>query len=69
MPKKVNRNPGIGKRGDKWQARAFFQPRNTPTVVATSFIAHGLLDAYEILKEVIEMAPKTVLSLNTLTCS
>ena len=24
MPKKVNRNPGIGKRGDKWQARAFF---------------------------------------------
>ena len=23
MPKKVNRNPGIGKRGDKWQARAF----------------------------------------------
>lgn len=24
MPKKVNRNPGIAKRGDKWQARAFF---------------------------------------------
>lgn len=23
MPKKVNRNPGISKRGDKWQARAF----------------------------------------------
>jgi len=23
VPKKVNRNPGIGKRGDKWQARAF----------------------------------------------
>jgi integrase len=23
MPKKVNRNPGITKRGDKWQARAF----------------------------------------------
>ena len=23
MPKKVNRNPGIAKRGDKWQARAF----------------------------------------------
>lgn len=25
MPKKVNRNPGISKRGDKWQARAFFE--------------------------------------------
>lgn len=23
MPKKVNRNPGISRRGDKWQARAF----------------------------------------------
>jgi len=23
MPKKVNRNPGVTKRGDKWQARAF----------------------------------------------
>lgn len=34
-----------------WQARAFFQPRNTPTVVATTFIACALLDAYEITKE------------------
>lgn len=34
-----------------WQARAFFQPRNTPTVVATSFISHALFDAYEIFKE------------------
>ena len=32
-----------------WQARAFFQPKFTPTVVASSFIANGLLDAYEIL--------------------
>lgn len=31
-----------------WQARAFFQPKNTPTVVATVFIANALLDAYEI---------------------
>jgi len=31
-----------------WQARAFFQPRYTPTVVATSFVANALLDAYEI---------------------
>lgn len=31
-----------------WQARAFFQPRFTPTVVATSFVANALLDAYEI---------------------
>jgi hypothetical protein len=33
-----------------WQARAFFQPKFTPTVVATTFIVNGLLDAYEILK-------------------
>lgn len=31
-----------------WQARAFFQPQSTPTVVATTFIAYALLDAYEI---------------------
>lgn len=31
-----------------WQARAFFQPKNSPTVVATTFIGCALLDAYEI---------------------
>lgn len=31
-----------------WQARAFFQPKFTPTVVATTFIAEALLEAYEI---------------------
>jgi len=31
-----------------WQAKAFYQPKNTPTVVATSFIGNALLDAYEI---------------------
>jgi hypothetical protein len=31
-----------------WQARAFFQPKHTPTVVATTFISSSLLDAYEI---------------------
>lgn len=30
-----------------WQARAFFQPKGTPTVVATHFIANALLDACE----------------------
>ncbi len=34
-----------------WQARAFFQPRYTPTVVATSFICEALLEAYEITGE------------------
>lgn len=34
-----------------WQARAFFQPRYTPTVVATTFIAYSLMDAYEITGE------------------
>lgn len=35
-----------------WQARAFFQPKNTPTVVASVFIASALLDAFEITKNV-----------------
>jgi hypothetical protein len=34
-----------------WQARAFFQPKNTPTVVATTFIGSALLDAYQISGE------------------
>jgi rhamnogalacturonyl hydrolase YesR len=34
-----------------WQARAFFQPKGTPTVVASTFIANALLDAYEITKD------------------
>lgn len=33
-----------------WQARAFFQPKNTPTVVASVFVASALLDAFEITK-------------------
>lgn len=33
-----------------WQARAFFQPKFTPTVVATTFITDSLLQAYEITK-------------------
>ena len=41
-----------------WQAKAFFQPKGTPTIVATSFIANALMDAYEILgtKELLESA-------------
>jgi len=34
-----------------WQARAFFQPKYTPTVVATSFISEALLMAYDITKQ------------------
>ena len=34
-----------------WQARAFFQPKGTPTVVATTFISYALLDAFDILKD------------------
>jgi len=33
-----------------WQNRVFFQPRNTPTVVVTSFVANSLFEAYEITK-------------------
>src|SRR5690606_5872518 len=41
-----------------WQARAFFQPKFTPTVVATTFIGSSLLDAYEITgqEELLETA-------------
>lgn len=34
-----------------WQARAFFQPKHTPTVVATTYVAYSLLDAFEITKD------------------
>jgi hypothetical protein len=34
-----------------WQARAFFQPKSTPTVVASTFIANALLDAYTITND------------------
>jgi len=34
-----------------WQAKAFFQPKNTPTVVATTFIGSAFLDAYDITRE------------------
>ncbi len=34
-----------------WQARAFFQPKHTPTVVASVFIGSAFLDAYEITKD------------------
>lgn len=33
-----------------WQNRAFFLPKGTPTVVATSFAARALMDAYDITK-------------------
>ncbi|UBM62452.1 pectate lyase [Candidatus Sulfidibacterium hydrothermale] len=35
-----------------WQARRLFLfPRYTPTVVATTFVAYGLMDAYEVTKD------------------
>ncbi len=34
-----------------WQARAFFQPKLTPTVVATTFIATALMQAFEVTGE------------------
>lgn len=35
MPKKINRNPGISKRGDKWRARAFFDNREISKTFST----------------------------------
>lgn len=31
-----------------WEAKAFYQPRFTPTVVASTFVANALIDAYEL---------------------
>ncbi len=41
-----------------WQARAFFQPKGMPTVVATTFITEALLEAFKITKneEYLEIA-------------
>jgi hypothetical protein len=35
-----------------WESRAFFQKRFTPTIVATTFVANSLIDAYEATKEI-----------------
>ena len=31
-----------------WESKAFFQKKETPTIVATTFVANALLDAYEV---------------------
>lgn len=33
-----------------WESRAFFQKKYTPTIVATTYVANSLLDAYEVTK-------------------
>lgn len=33
-----------------WQSKAFFQPKYTPTIVASTFIGYALLDAFDITK-------------------
>jgi rhamnogalacturonyl hydrolase YesR len=44
-----------------WESRAFFQPKYMPTIVASSFIANSLLDAYEITRneKLLQMARST----------
>lgn len=34
-----------------WESRAFFQKKFTPTIVATTFAANSLIDAYEVTKD------------------
>ncbi len=31
-----------------WESKAFYQPKFTPTIVASTFAAHALIDAYEL---------------------
>jgi rhamnogalacturonyl hydrolase YesR len=45
-----------------WEARAFSQPINTPTIVSSSFVANALLDAYDLSND-----PK-LLSIARSTC-
>jgi hypothetical protein len=35
-----------------WRSRAFYLPENTPTIVATTFVAEGFLDLFELLRDV-----------------
>lgn len=44
-----------------WEARAFTQPINTPTIVASSFVSNALLDAYLITNDIklLEVARST----------
>ena len=44
-----------------WESKAFFQPKNMPTIVVSSFIANSLIDAYEITgnKELLTIARST----------
>ena len=44
-----------------WESKAFFQPKNMPTIVVSSFIANSLIDAYEITgdKELLSLARST----------
>lgn len=57
-----------------WQNRVFFQPKNTPTIVATSFCADALFNAYEITgnKKYLEIALSSanfiVNDLNKINC-
>jgi hypothetical protein len=45
-----------------WEARAFTQPINTPTIVASTFVANALLDAYAITND------KKLLDVSRSTC-
>ncbi len=44
-----------------WEAKAFYQPKFAPTVVASTFVANALIDAYEITqnKEYLDEAVST----------
>jgi hypothetical protein len=50
------RSPGYGEKmcwgyNFDWQSRAFFVPRQTPSVVCTTFVAQAWLDHYELFQE------------------
>ena len=55
--KKLNKHQSEGYSGScwgynfDWQAKAFYQPKYTPSVVVTSFVGCALLDAYELIED------------------
>ncbi len=46
-----------------WQSRIFFQPADTPTIVATSFVCNAMLDLFESTneKELLSMVESSIL--------
>lgn len=68
LPKSKDQKPktAFGYNFD-WQSRAFFAPKNAPTIVPTAFAARAFLEAYELFKE--EIYVKTLREICEFICA